>query len=475
MQENFRLQAHRRFSGLLAVLLLLTFALSLGASNIVSAQTDVPPTPSDPTWRGFSAARDALEEEKGLDLTYVRNYTFDQVEWKVSIDSCVEATPVTDYRESYFGWDFRITDLGGTTYKVRVAFDLSAVAVCDKVEDAGDTTATNNTGTTTPGTGDLPDPVAGGAATGGFELGGHVTSVTGEAKTAMDAAGMTWVKKQLVWRIGDSTGQAQGFLDEARAGGYKLLIGIVGDQTQMGNFDDYISQYSTFVGQVSALGVNAIEVWNEPNIDREWPAGQINGANYTKLLASAYNAIKSANPNTLVISGAPAPTGFFGAAGCTANGCNDDAFMSQMAAAGAAQYMDCVGLHYNEGIVPPSQTSGDPRGEYPTYYFGSMTARGYSLFGGKQVCYSELGYLSGEGFNTPISAGFAWAQNTTVAQQAAWLADAAVRAAQSGQVRLMIIWNVNFTTFNSDPMGGYAIIRPDGTCPSCSTLGQVMK
>jgi hypothetical protein len=474
MQENFRLQAQRRFTGLLAVLMLLTFALSLGASNFVSAQTDVPPTPSDPTWRGFSAARDAVEEENSIDLTYVRNYTFDQVEWKVSIDSCVEATPVSDYREVYFGWDFRITDLGGTTYKVRVAFDLSAVVVCDKVEDADDTTTTGSTDTTTTGDSSLPDPVAGGAATGSFELGGHVASLTGAAKTAMDAAGMTWVKKQLVWRIGDSTGQAQGFLDEARANGYKLLIGIVGDQAEMGSFDDYITQYSTFVGQVAALGVDAIEVWNEPNIDREWPAGQINGANYTKLLAASYNAIKTARSATLVISGAPAPTGFFGAAGCTANGCNDDAFMTQMAEAGAAQYMDCVGLHYNEGIVPPSQTSGDPRGEYPTYYFGSMTARGYSRFGGKQVCYTELGYLSGEGFNTPIPASFAWAQDTSVAEHAAWLADAAVRAAQSGQVRLMIIWNVNFSRWDSDPMGGYAIIRPDTTCPACTALGQVM-
>ncbi len=468
MQENLRLQAQRRYGGLMALLLLLTLALSLGTASLVSAQADVPPTPSDPTWRGFSAARDAVEELHSVDLTYVRSYTFDQVEWKVSIDSCVEDTPVSDYREVYFGWNFRITSLAGTTYQVRVAFDLSAVAVCDKVEEAADTSAPT-------GDGSLPAPVAGGAATGGFELGGHVTSITGEAKTAMDASGMTWVKKQLVWRNGDSTGQAQAYLDEAKANGYKLLLGIVGDKTQMSNYDQYITQYSTFVGQVAGLGVNAIEVWNEPNIDREWPAGQINGATYTKLLASAYNAIKTANPNTMVISGAPAPTGFFGAAGCADSGCNDDAFMSQMAAAGAAQYMDCVGLHYNEGIVAPSQSSGDPRGEYPTYYFGSMTARGYSRFGGKPVCYTELGYLSGEGFNTAIPAAFGWAKDVTVAQQAAWLADAAVRAAQGGQVRLMIIWNVNFVRFDSDPMGGYAIIRPGGSCPACTSLGQVMK
>src|SRR5690606_20484336 len=121
-------------------------------------------------------------------------------------------------------------------------------------------------------------------------------------------------------------------------------------------------------------GVDAIEVWNEPNIVREWPANSINGAIYTRMLAEAFNAIKTARSSTIVISGAPSPTGYFGAAGCAVNsptdaGCNDDTFMAQMAQAGAANYLDCVGLHYNEGIVAPSATSGDPRGNYPTYFF----------------------------------------------------------------------------------------------------------
>ena len=226
--------------------------------------------------------------------------------------------------------------------------------------------------------------------------------------------------------------------------------------------------------KLPALGADAIEVWNEPNIDREWPNGQVNGGTYTQMLAAAFNAIRTANPNTIVISGAPAPTGFFGTAGCTAQGCNDDVFMQQMAEAGASAYMDCIGLHYNEGIVSPATNSGDPRGEFPTYYFGSMLARGYNLFGGIPVCFTELGYLTAEGFEDPLPANFAWAQNTSLAQHAAWLADAASRAAQSGRVRIMIIWNVNFTQYVGDPMGGYAMQRPDGSCPSCSTLGTVM-
>ena len=244
----------------------------------------------------------------------------------------------------------------------------------------------------------------------------------------------------------------------------------------MGDFNNYVSSFAQFLGGVAGLGADAIEVWNEPNIDREWPVGTISGSSYTTMLAAAFNAIKSKNAATLVISAAPAPTGFFGAAGCTANGCNDDTFMQQMATASAANYMDCVGLHYNEGIIPPSQNTGDPRGSYPTYYFSQMLGRGYAPFGGKSVCFTELGYLSPEGYTTPLPANFAWGQNTTVAQQAAWLADAATLASQSGKVRLMVVFNVDFPYFTSDdPQGGYAILRPGGSCPACDTLGAVMK
>jgi hypothetical protein len=63
-----------------------------------------------------------------------------------------------------------------------------------------------------------------------------------------------------------------------------------------------------------------------------------------------------------------------------------------------------------------------------------------------------------------------------VAQQSAWLAQAATLAAQSGHVRLMIVFNVEFPLYTGDdPQGGYAMLRPGGGCPACDTLGAVMK
>jgi hypothetical protein len=143
-----------------------------------------------------------------------------------------------------------------------------------------------------------------------------------------------------------------------------------------------------------------------------------------------------------------------------------------MAAAGAANYMDCVGVHYNEGIVPPDARSGDPRGNsgFYTRYFMPMIEVYSGAFGGRvPLCFTEMGYLTPEGYG-PLPGGFAWASDVTVAQQAEWTDRAMTLARNSGRVRLVIIWNVNFVGGGADPMGGYAIIRPDGSCPTCAAL-----
>lgn len=324
-----------------------------------------------------------------------------------------------------------------------------------------------------------PPPTSGGevpppAGPGGFELGGHVFSFA--YPDQMRGAGMGWAKLQVTWNQGDPASVAQGAIDAARSRGFKVLIGAKGNAGQLGaNPTQYIQEYANWVGGVAALGADAIEIWNEPNIDREWPAGQISPQLYTQMLSAAYQAIKANNANTLVISGAPAPTGFF-SGGCTGAGCNDDAFIQGMAANGAANFMDCVGVHYNVGTVPPNATSGAPVGSagHYSWYYPTMVQVYTSAFPGKQLCFTEMGYLSGEGYG-PLPAGFEWASGNTVAEHAQWLGDTVRQARSSGVVRLMIIWNVDNTSYGADPQAGYAIVRPDGTCPACGTLAAAMQ
>jgi hypothetical protein len=321
-----------------------------------------------------------------------------------------------------------------------------------------------------------PPPVTGSVASGSWELGGQTHSLANPDR--MRQAGMTWVKFQHKWSPGQSPNEVAGRIDSARANGFKVLLSIPGPL-----YPDSIEYgaYIEFLRGVAALGPDAIEIWNEMNFDVEWPADDINGASYvTNMLAPAYNAIKSTNPNVMVIGGAPTPTGAFGG-GCgtldfgngnSITGCDDWVYLQQMADAGAANYMDCMGMHYNEGILPPSQTSGDPRGEFYSYYLQNMTNLYYNTIG-KPVCITELGYLSPEGLGE-LPGAFAWASNTTAAQQAAWQAEAAIIASQSGKVRMSIIWNVDIFVWGSDPQAGFAIIRPDGSCPACESLAQVM-
>jgi hypothetical protein len=307
-------------------------------------------------------------------------------------------------------------------------------------------------------------PLVNAAPVRGFQYGGHVDAFGQNAVNQMHNAGMTWVKRQA-----QAFQDYSGAINQAHGSGFRILLGIVGNPGAVGD-DGYLDQYAASLAQAAAQGADAIEVWNEPNIDHEWAAGQISPARYTEMLRRAYSAIKAANPATLVISAAPAPTGFFG--GCSGAGCDDNQFIAGMAAAGAGNYADCIGVHYNEGVLPPTATSGDPRGSssYYTRYFGGMVNTYYNAFGGKkQLCFTEFGYLSPEGF-PPLPGAFGWAQNVTVAQQASWIDQAVSMAANSGKVRLMIIWNIDFTNYGADPMAGYAIIRPGGGCPACDAL-----
>ncbi len=306
-------------------------------------------------------------------------------------------------------------------------------------------------------------------------VGGQLDNFDENAATLMKEAGMTWVKWQIPFTIGDASlvDVARDRINWSHEHGFFAFLSVKGNKDELAAQGDaaYDPLYAEFVGTIAALQPDAIQVWNEMNLDREWPQGKIDPRSYVSLLMAAHDAIKAVDPSIQVITGAPSPTGAEGAFGLD-KVWNDDRYYLGMANAGAAQYADCLGIHYNEGVIAPDQTSGDPRVSYPTYYFQSMMQRALSPFSlsSLPLCFSELGYLSPDGYGT-LPANFAWGANTSVADQAQWLAQAVQIAAQTGKVKLIIVFNVNFTQFvDNDPQGGYAIIRPDGSCPACQSL-----
>ncbi len=342
--------------------------------------------------------------------------------------------------------------------------DYEAVQVIAPLLGGGSSATT----TTTAG----PSPPA-----GGFELGGQVAGgLSDNALAKMKCSGMTWVKQQIRWVPGANPQDPKGLIDDIHGKGLKVLLSITGDNGNPAAFPTpaQFDSYASYVAGVATLGPDAIEVWNEPNLDREWPNGQVNGGNYVNLLKKAYPAIKAANPQVLVISAALAETGAAGSAGCTAAYCNYDTFLGQMASAGADAYLDCVGAHYNSGVVRPTSSSGDPRAQDPKYsYFSSVKDTYKAAFPGKPVCFTEIGYFSSDGFSgAPAGINF----DHNLADHAAFDGEIPTASKQDSLVKLAIIWNVDFTFYDpaGDPQAGWAIIRPDGSCPACAAMGAAM-
>lgn len=301
-------------------------------------------------------------------------------------------------------------------------------------------------------------------ATAVFEWGGQTHDMRHLAE--MKAMGMDWVKVQYKWRPDSQPSDVVDAISRAHQYGFKILLAIPGEPyPERIPFADYV----TFLGQVAALAdpPDAIEVWNEMNIDFEWPVGEIDPTVYVQqMLAPTYQAIKEVNPTIMVISGAPAPTGFDDGIHAWA----DERYVAGMADAGASQYADCIGIHYNAGATSPHVVSGHPAGAFAGWYFRPSLEAYRRIFPSVPLCLTEIGYLSRDGL-PDLPARFWWGEGTRLADQAQWLLEARELARSSGYVRLFIIFSVDIHHWGDDPQAGYSLIRPDGSCPACGVLG----
>jgi polysaccharide biosynthesis protein PslG len=115
--------------------------------------------------------------------------------------------------------------------------------------------------------------------------------------------------------------------------------------------------------------IQAYQIWNEPNLGREWGNSRPNPAEYAEFLRKAYAAIKRANPNAIVISAGMAPTGDDSAIAMP-----DDIFYDRMYQAmggNSDAYFDMLGVHGAGFAAPPeldpAVAASDPR--YGGYRF----------------------------------------------------------------------------------------------------------
>jgi hypothetical protein len=229
--------------------------------------------------------------------------------------------------------------------------------------------------------------------------------------------------------------------------------------------------------------IGAMAIWNEINLDREWSTApqQLDPTRYVKLLQTAYDAIKKVDPNILVISAPLSPT----SANISGRVMDDFNYLSKLITAGMLKYTDCVGAHHPGFNIPPSYDYNNlperiPTSSYrgpwdnPNHYWSfKSTLEDYEkqikIAGGNvKLCVTEFGWASTGGLSGKPTAGFEFAVDNSLADQAKFTLDAITEMQQWGWVRLAVLSNLNYgAQSNWDQQGAdgsevlYSIIGPE--------------
>ncbi|MBI3360783.1 MAG: hypothetical protein HY023_06695 [Chloroflexi bacterium] len=207
----------------------------------------------------------------------------------------------------------------------------------------------------------------------------------------------------------------QPFWAQADGGAIPLANSPPADYADYGRFCHDIAE--RYRGRIPAY-----QVWNEPNLSREWGDRPPNAGEYAQLLKVCYEAIKSADPNAIVISAPLAPTGTDLPVAIP-----DDVYFQQMYDAGAKPYFDMLGVNAPGYLVPPQTdpaevAANDALGGHRWNSFrhvedirAIMTRNGDA---DKQIAVLEMGWTT-----DPIHPDYAWFA-VTEQQQADYLAGA---------------------------------------------------
>jgi len=235
-------------------------------------------------------------------------------------------------------------------------------------------------------------------------------------------AGFDWVKQHVGWR--EVEGMAKGhydwrFTDRIVADAEKLglhllfrldrqpLWALPPDGSQRGPIENP-QDFGDFCHAIAARyrgRVRAYQVWNEPNLAREWQHQPPDPMGYVKLLRACYIGIKTADPDALVVSAGLSPTG-----SGLPEAMPDIDYLVAMYEAGAAPYFDLLGVHAPGFLYPPEISPSEVAERHDGHRFFCFRhvedAREVMLRYGdadKQVAVLEMGWTT-----DPVHPGYAW-------------------------------------------------------------------
>ncbi len=236
--------------------------------------------------------------------------------------------------------------------------------------------------------------------------------------------------------------------------------------SNLADFGNFITELATrYKGRVAAY-----EIWNEPNLYYEWGNREPDPELYTRLLQTAYTAIKAVDPDALVVSGGLSTTGD---GSPTAYG--DLAFIEGMYRAGAKGYFDALGSHpYPFGRSPEEV---DPWGlslSRVEQQHQVMVEHGDD---DTPIWITEFGWVLDSNFNLGDHESVAVSE----LEQGQYLTDAYRHIQQKWPfVQAAFLFNLDFSTVSwypaAEPMRWYAILNPDRTPrPAYTDLRQEMR
>ncbi|MCC6803104.1 MAG: LysM peptidoglycan-binding domain-containing protein, partial [Anaerolineae bacterium] len=202
------------------------------------------------------------------------------------------------------------------------------------------------------------------------------------------ALSMHWAKIRVSWReIETSPGsfdftRLDSAVDALQLAGLKILLAVAdapdwarSSMVENGPPDDFRS-FDAFVTTLAtryASRAQAYEIWNEPNLRREWnsPVHLLGADSYAALLRGAYVAIKAVDSSAVVVSAGLAPTGF----NDFINAGDDRQYLARLYQLGLADMSDAVGAHpFGFANPPDSVCCAMPDGVlshfgHPSFYF----------------------------------------------------------------------------------------------------------
>jgi hypothetical protein len=290
-----------------------------------------------------------------------------------------------------------------------------------------------------------------------------------------------WIKFQIPWEVAEPQPGQFSFeyeraillVQEAHIAGYLVLVNVNraplwarppgADPTLHGPPADpqALAAFITrLVTDIKPEFMEAIEIWNEPNLVREWQGIPMGAAEYMPYFAAGYQAAKAVDPDVVVVTAGLAPVG-----DVPGQAIDDRLFVAQMYQAGLLEYPEArLGVHpYGWANPPDARCCNDSGWADSTHFFMLETVESYRQIAlenndpTRQLWLTELGWGTFIGIreggldaSPPVSAAFM--ERITPQQQA----DYVIRALELLQsepyndfVELKFLWNMNFATIEN--------------------------